>query len=65
MVLFAPLSSIDYILIHELSHRVHFDHSRDFWTLVAQYCPGYKEEKQRLLVLSKELYSQGWSKKYN
>ena len=65
MVLFAPLSSIDYILIHELSHRVHFDHSRDFWTLVAQYCPGYKEEKQRLLALSKELYSQGWSKKYN
>lgn len=64
MVLFAPLSAIDYILVHELSHRVHFDHSPDFWDLVARYCPGYKQEKQVLLDLSRTLYSQGWSKKY-
>ena len=64
MVLFAPLSAIDYILIHELSHRVHFDHSKDFWALVERYCPDYKGEKRRLLELSKVLYSQGWSKKY-
>ncbi len=33
----------DYVLVHELAHLVHFDHSPAFWALVAQYCPNYKE----------------------
>ena len=33
---------IDYVIIHELSHIIHFDHSAAFWTLVAKYCPNYK-----------------------
>lgn len=33
---------IDYVIIHELSHIIHFDHSASFWTLVSKYCPNYK-----------------------
>ncbi len=39
---------IDYVIIHELSHIVHFNHSKDFWNLVEKYCPKYKEIRKRL-----------------
>ena len=34
---------IDYVIIHELSHFVHFDHSRAFWDTVCTYMPDYKK----------------------
>lgn len=37
-----------YVIIHELSHFVHFDHSNRFWDLVAYYCPNYKQIKKEL-----------------
>ena len=36
------LREIDYVIIHELSHFVHFDHSREFWETVSKYMPSYK-----------------------
>ena len=39
---------IDYVIVHELSHFVHFNHSKDFWDLVYQNCPNYKECKKTL-----------------
>lgn len=36
------LEQIDYVIIHELSHVIHFNHSKDFWNLVSKYCPNYK-----------------------
>lgn len=34
---------ICYVIIHELSHFVHFNHSHDFWNLVSTYFPNYKK----------------------
>lgn len=39
---------IDYVIIHELSHVIHFNHSKDFWQLVSKYCPNYKIIQKRL-----------------
>lgn len=41
----APKFVIDYVILHELCHRVHMNHSSDFWALVATYCPDYKLAK--------------------
>ena len=37
------LNEIDYVIVHELSHFVHFDHSREFWNTVCKYMPDYKK----------------------
>lgn len=37
------LHEIDYVIIHELSHFVHFDHSREFWETVRMHMPDYKK----------------------
>ena len=37
------IHEIDYVIIHELSHFVHFDHSREFWETVRKHMPDYKK----------------------
>lgn len=44
----APKAVIDYVIIHELAHRVHMDHSANFWNLVAKYDPNYKQHRKWL-----------------
>lgn len=39
---------IDYVVIHELVHLIYPNHSKDFWNLVALYCPEYKSCKNIL-----------------
>lgn len=39
---------LDYVIVHELSHFIHPNHSKDFWLLVSKYCPNYKEIKKML-----------------
>jgi len=39
---------IDYVIIHELSHLVHFDHSKAFWKTVEKYKPDYRKYVQAL-----------------
>lgn len=33
---------LDYVIVHELSHLIHANHSELFWSLVNENCPDYK-----------------------
>ncbi len=41
-ILLAPSAVIDYLLVHELAHLVHPNHSPQYWALVASIIPEYK-----------------------
>ncbi len=41
----APMEIVDYVVIHELVHLVHANHSRSFWGLVGKSCPDYKDKR--------------------
>jgi predicted metal-dependent hydrolase len=41
----APPEVITYVIIHELSHRTHMNHSAAFWRLVAKYDPEYLKHR--------------------
>lgn len=43
-----PPAVINYVIIHELAHLVHHDHSINFWNLVAKYDPEYKIHRKYL-----------------
>ena len=45
---YLPEELMAYVVIHELAHRKHMDHSREFWALVGKYCPDYRECKKKL-----------------
>lgn len=43
-----PDEAIDYVVVHELAHIRHKNHSKAFYQYIAEYLPDYKE-RQRLL----------------
>ncbi len=44
----APIDVIDYVVVHELCHLIHHNHSPDFWQLVSSIFPTYKIQKKWL-----------------
>lgn len=42
-LLFLPKNLVEHILIHELCHTKHLNHSSSFWKLVASYDPFWQE----------------------
>ncbi|MFA5882011.1 MAG: SprT family zinc-dependent metalloprotease, partial [Eubacteriales bacterium] len=47
-IVIAPSDIIDYIVVHELCHLLHMNHSKEFWETVASQIPGYKDKKRWL-----------------
>jgi predicted metal-dependent hydrolase len=44
----APLTIIDYIVVHELCHFHHWDHTQAFWNEIDKILPNYRERKEWL-----------------
>ncbi|GAA7169164.1 metalloprotease [Helicobacter pylori] len=44
----APKEAIDYVIIHELAHTIHKNHSKNFWRCVQIFCPNYRALRERL-----------------
>ncbi len=47
-LLFLPQQMVDYVVLHELAHTRHMDHSSDFWDLLEQMMPGARSIDQQL-----------------
>ncbi len=43
-LMMAPSDVVDYVVIHEVAHLQEQNHTDEFWSLVAEYAPGYQEQ---------------------
>lgn len=44
----APIPCIDYVIVHELCHRVHDHHGPEFWRLLSRLMPDWNRRKTKL-----------------
>lgn len=49
-IIMAPISIVDYVVVHELCHRQNPNHSPRFWRDVQRIIPDYKERKHWLRI---------------
>ena len=47
-LIFLSMDMVDYVVVHELSHLRHMDHSPRFWDVVASVMPDHRERRQAL-----------------
>ncbi len=64
-LMFAPPRVLDYVVIHELCHLTHMNHSREFWNLVASVMPEYKIHRNWLKEHGRELHIENHMKRLN
>lgn len=57
-LLFLPRDTMRYVLIHELCHTLHHNHSRRFWRAVEQFVPNYRAQVKALK--SSDIWMPGW-----
>lgn len=43
-----PNEAIDYVVVHELAHIKHHNHSKDFYSFISKYMPDYKDREKLL-----------------
>ena len=51
----APGEVLDYVVVHELCHLKHMNHSAEFWDCVEEILPEYREHRRWLKVHGGEL----------
>lgn len=54
-LIFAPPVILDYVVVHELCHLTHMNHSSDFWDMVASVMPEYRTYRKWLRDHGQEL----------
>jgi len=60
-LIMADDEAIDYIVVHELAHIAHMNHSSNFWALVRRYVPDFEQHKARLKELQRRLSNEDWN----
>jgi len=48
LLIMAPMKVIDYVIVHELVHTIHKNHSAKFWQKVETIMPNYKDARNWL-----------------
>ncbi len=54
-LIMAPMKVIQYVVVHELAHRVHMNHSGEFWGLVGKIMPEYEPYRKWLQEYGSQL----------
>lgn len=55
-LIFLPQELMDYVIVHELCHLKHFNHGADFWLLIEEKMPKYREHKAELQSIAASMY---------
>jgi hypothetical protein len=56
---FAPAEVARYVIVHEVAHLAHFDHSPAFWKVVEQLDPNWRKSRDWLKAFGKKLHDYG------
>lgn len=54
-LVYAPPHVLDYVVVHELCHLTHMDHSKEFWQMVESIMPDYRDCRKWLKEHGQEL----------
>jgi len=55
-IIMAPENIMDYLVVHELSHIKHMNHSREYWEYLGQWIPDYKTKRRYLKENGKKFF---------
>ena len=44
-----PTRAVEYVVVHELAHTRHHNHSKEFYNFISRFMPDYKEREKLLL----------------
>jgi len=59
-IIMASDDVIDYVVVHELAHLRHMNHSSEFWETVERFLPDYRKRNRELKGLQRRLAKEDW-----